>query len=152
MLRVCLLLMHAFTLLYICVIVLRLCHFRNFWLTPLIRHLTITDDLNLPHSQVHVGKGYLFFAYIIDLIFVCLISECENLFLRHKNSGKCITTAKLVYKIPDYAKSYFAVMTDNCLNSSAQFRYVDNELSDNFIPHSQMHVHKASLFSPISLI
>ena len=36
-----------------------------------------------------------------------------------------------MYNKSDHAKPYFAVMTDNCLNSSAQFRYVDNELLHN---------------------
>ena len=30
-----------------------------------------------------------------------------------------------------HAKPYFAVMIDNCLNSSAQFRYLENELLHN---------------------
>ena len=64
-------------------------------------------------------------------MFFGLYSECENLFLRHTKSGKCIATGKLVYSKPNHAKPYFAVMTDNCLNSSAQFRFVDNELLHN---------------------
>ena len=36
-----------------------------------------------------------------------------------------------MYNHPYYAKPYFAVMTDNCLNSSAQFRYLNSELLHN---------------------
>ena len=56
--------------------------------------------------------------------------ECESLFLRHRKSGKCIATGELVYQ-KTHAKPYFAVMIDNCLNSSAQFRYLENELLHN---------------------
>ena len=56
--------------------------------------------------------------------------ECESLFLRHRKSGKCIATGELVYQ-KTHAKPYFAVMIDNCLNSSAQFRFLENELLHN---------------------
>ena len=80
---------------------------------------------------MHVRKACLFYAYIVDINVFCLILESENLFLRHNKSGKCITTGKLVYNNPDHAIPYFAVMTDNCLNSSAQFRYLETELLHN---------------------
>ena len=56
--------------------------------------------------------------------------ECDSLFLRHGKSGKCIATGELVYQ-RKHAKPYFAVMIDNCLNSSAQFRFLENELLHN---------------------
>ena len=56
--------------------------------------------------------------------------ECESLFLRHGETGKCIATGQLVYK-KEHAKPYFAIMIDNCLNSSAQFRYLETELLHN---------------------
>ena len=36
-----------------------------------------------------------------------------------------------MYYIPDYALPYYVVMTDNCLDSKAQFRYLDTELLHN---------------------
>ena len=59
-----------------------------------------------------------------------LFLECESLFLRHRETGKCIATGQLVYKAA-HAKPYFAVMIDNCLNSSAQFSYLETELLHN---------------------
>ena len=56
--------------------------------------------------------------------------ECNSLFLRHRKSGKCIATGELVYQ-REHAKPYFAVMIDNCLNSSAQFRFLENEIVHN---------------------
>ena len=53
--------------------------------------------------------------------------ECESLFLRHRETGKCIATGELVYEAT-HAEPYFAVMIDNCLNNSAQFRYLETEL------------------------
>ena len=74
-------------------------------------------------------RAYL--APVVDVNVFCLILESENLFLRHTKSGKCIRTGKLVYNNPRHAKPYFVVMTNNCLNPRAQFRYVDNELLHN---------------------
>ena len=64
-------------------------------------------------------------------MFIFLFSDCQSFFLRHTNSGKCITSGEFVYDNPNRAFSYFAVMTDNCLNVSAQFRYLDSELLHN---------------------
>ena len=61
-----------------------------------------------------------------------LFSDCQSLFLRHTQSGKCITRSEeLVYNNPSYAFPYFVVMTDNCLDDKAQFRYLDSELLHN---------------------
>jgi hypothetical protein len=61
-----------------------------------------------------------------------LFSDCQSLFLRHTESGKCIATSQeLVYDAPNWAFPYFVVMTDNCLNVRAQFRYLDSELLNN---------------------
>ena len=65
-------------------------------------------------------------------MFIFLFSDCQSFFLRHTDSGKCITASEeLVYDNPKYAFPYFVVMTDNCLNVSAQFRYLDSELLHN---------------------
>ena len=56
-----------------------------------------------------------------------LFIDCQGLFLRHTESGKCITGSdELVYDDPDYALPYFVVMTDNCLDDKAQFLYLNN--------------------------
>ncbi len=61
-----------------------------------------------------------------------LFSDCQSLFLRHTRSGKCITRSEeLVYNNSDYALPYYVVMTDNCLDDKAQFRYLDSELLHN---------------------
>ncbi len=61
-----------------------------------------------------------------------LFSECQSLFLRHTPSGKCITRSEeLVYNDPTHALPYFVVMTENCLDVKAQFRYVNSELLHN---------------------
>ena len=36
-----------------------------------------------------------------------------------------------MYNTPHYALPYFVVMTDNCLDDKAQFRYLDSELLHN---------------------
>ena len=56
--------------------------------------------------------------------------ECQSLFLRHRKTGKCIATGELVYE-EEHAKPYFAIMIKNCLNSRAQFRYLETELLQN---------------------
>jgi hypothetical protein len=64
--------------------------------------------------------------------FFFVIVGCQNIFLRHTDSGKCITSSEeLVFNNPTWALSYFVVMTDNCLNVSAQFRYLDSALLHN---------------------
>ena len=56
-----------------------------------------------------------------------LFIDCQGLFLRHTESGKCITGSdELVYDDLDYALPYFVVMTDNCLDDKAQFLYLNN--------------------------
>lgn len=57
--------------------------------------------------------------------------ECKSLFLRHEGTRKCIAAGELLNKNTRKKLLYFAVMTDNCLNSSAQFRYLENELLHN---------------------
>ena len=60
-------------------------------------------------------------------ILMLLFIDCQGLFLRHTESGKCITGSdELVYNVPDYALPYFVVMTDNCLDDKAQFLYLNN--------------------------
>ena len=61
-----------------------------------------------------------------------LFSDCESFFLKHTQSGKCITRSEeLVYNNPNHAFPYFVVMTDNCLDDKVQFRYLDSELLHN---------------------
>ena len=61
-----------------------------------------------------------------------LFIDCQGVFLRHTKSGKCITRSEeLVYNYPSYALPYFVVMTDNCLDLKAQFRYLNPELLQN---------------------
>ena len=63
-------------------------------------------------------------------IFILLCSDCRGLFLRHTQTGKCITTSELAYDAPE-AIPYYVVLTDNCLNDTAQFRYLDRPLLFN---------------------
>ena len=61
----------------------------------------------------------------VNVLFV----DCRCLFLRHTQTGKCITrSTELVYNNPHHAFPYFVVLTDNCLDSNAQFRYLNNQL------------------------
>ena len=58
-----------------------------------------------------------------------MFSDGQTFFLKHTDSGKCITRRER----PAYANSsnafpYFVAMTENCLNFSAQFSYGDTEL------------------------
>ena len=65
-------------------------------------------------------------------IILCL--DCQGLFLRHTETGKCITVSEdLAYNSPSYAFPYFVEMTDKCLDTKAQFRYVNNELLHNIV-------------------
>jgi hypothetical protein len=58
--------------------------------------------------------------------------DCQSLFLRHTQTGKCVAVSEeLVYNLPNHAFPYFVVMTDDCLNDKAQFRYLDTELLHN---------------------
>ena len=63
---------------------------------------------------------------------IFLFSDCQSLFLRYTQSGKCITRSEeLVYDASSWALPYYVVMTDNCLDDKAQFRYLDSELLHN---------------------
>ena len=65
---------------------------------------------------------------MLSLLFI----DCYGFFLRHTESGKCITRSEeLVYDNKGYALPYFVVMTDNCLDVRAQFRYLNPELLQN---------------------
>ena len=79
---------------------------------------------------------YFIFTRQLSLHLKCylcmLFIDCYGLFLRHTESGKCITRSEeLVYKNAGYALPYFVVMTDNCLDVKAQFRYLNPELLQN---------------------
>ena len=58
--------------------------------------------------------------------------DCQGLFVRHTQTGNCIRRSeKLVYNNPRYASPYYVVMTNNCLDDKAQFRYHNKELLQN---------------------
>ena len=58
--------------------------------------------------------------------------DCQGLFLRHTQTGKCIRRSeKLVYNNPSFGSPYYVVMTNNCLDDKAQFRYNNSELLQN---------------------
>ena len=56
-----------------------------------------------------------------------VIAGCQSLFLRQTQTGECIASSeKLAYNGPNHAFPYYVVMTDNCLDVKAQFRYLTN--------------------------
>ncbi len=63
--------------------------------------------------------------YSISQCFGCssFFADCQSLFLRQNDTGRCIKPGRLLYNNPKYAKPYLAVMTDNCLDVKAQFRF-----------------------------
>lgn len=68
-----------------------------------------------------------------------MFSDGQTLFIRDTDSGKCITRAEeLPCANSSYALPYFVVMTDNCLNISAQFSYRDTELLKNIEKNGTM--------------
>ena len=77
----------------------------------------------------YFARQYL--ASSMNLEFLLFI-DCYALFLRHNESGKCITRSEeAVYISKGYALPYFVVMTDNCLDVKAQFGYLNPELLQN---------------------
>jgi hypothetical protein len=87
------------------------------------------------------------FCVAVNVKFFFVIVGCQNLFLRHTDSGKCITSSEeLVFNDPKLAFSYFVVMTVNCLNVSAQFRYLDSELLHNIEKEGTLISSTHSLF------
>ena len=68
-------------------------------------------------------------SIILSAVVLCFLDFQGSLFLRHTETGKCIKTSQeLVYANPTHAFPYYVVMTDNCLESNALFRYLDNQL------------------------
>ena len=59
-----------------------------------------------------------------------LFAGCESLFLRHTQSGDCIAAGSQISNTNN-SRRYWAEMVNNCLNVSAQFRYLDTELLQN---------------------
>ena len=66
---------------------------------------------------------------LLNIIFF-LFLDCRSLFLRHDNSGKCISAGNSVYD-SNWANPRWARMIDNCLQHNAQFRYLDTEHLQN---------------------
>ena len=60
-----------------------------------------------------------------------MFTDSQSLFLRHVQSGKCIAAGHIVYDSGGWALPFWAIMTENCLNVSAQFRYLDSEILYN---------------------
>ena len=74
--------------------------------------------------------------------FSFVFSDCQSLFLRHIETGKCIGASdELVYDNPAHAFPYFVKMTDNCLDDKAKFRYLDVQQLHNIAK-------EATLMSP----
>ena len=81
---------------------------------------------------INSKKFRAFQLVVINIDIFFLFSDCQTFFLRHTDSGKCITrTEELVCTNLSYAFAYFVAMTDNCLNVSAQFNYLDTGLLQN---------------------
>ncbi|XP_028402428.1 receptor-type tyrosine-protein phosphatase S-like [Dendronephthya gigantea] len=59
-----------------------------------------------------------------------MIKDCESFFMRQNSTPKkCITREEsLIYKNPSHARPSWVIMTDNCLDDKAQFRYKDTEI------------------------
>ena len=58
---------------------------------------------------------------------ILLFIDCQGFFLRHTASERCIKRSEeLVYDSPNYALPYLVVMTENCLDVTAQFLYLNN--------------------------
>ena len=73
-------------------------------------------------SSLPIARKRLFFV------------DCRGLFLRHTQTGKCIAASdELVYNNKRHALPYYVVMTDNCLDKKAEFRYLDNQLLHNIV-------------------
>ena len=69
---------------------------------------------------------------LLFCVILFMFKGCQNLFLRHTLTGKCIARSeKLVYNNSNYAFPYYVVMSDNCLDNKAQFRYLDSQLLHN---------------------
>lgn len=64
-------------------------------------------------------------------VLVLRFTDCQSLFLKHTQSGKCITKGESAFVSWWIRNNYFARMTDKCLNVKSQFRYLDNELLQN---------------------
>jgi hypothetical protein len=62
---------------------------------------------------------------------IFLIADSQSVFLRHVQSGKCITAGGIVYDTKGWSSPYWAIMTANCLDVNAQFRYLDSEILYN---------------------
>ena len=77
-----------------------------------------------------------------------LFVDCQGLFLRHTWTEKCISRSEeLVYNQSHYAFPYYVVMTDNCLDNKAQFRYLDSELLHNIEVGTLLSSPRADYFS-----
>ena len=59
-----------------------------------------------------------------------MFAGCQSFFLRHTQFGNCIAAGSTITDGMT-ARRYWAEMVSNCLNGSAQFRYLDTELLQN---------------------
>ena len=100
-------------------------------------NINVSRDQNWFNSSIYSRGNYFtdtLFCHQCHCIsiFILLCSDCGGLFLRHTQTGKCITPSdELVYDAPNDAIPYYVVLTDNCLNDTAQFRYLDKPLLSN---------------------
>ena len=76
--------------------------------------------------------SWLFHRWLVVFgISLFVFKDSQSLFLRHVQSGKCITAEGLVYDNGGYSLPYWTIMTENCLDVNAQFRYLDSEILYN---------------------
>ena len=113
---------------------------------------------HLYHQLVYQGVCRAFQVFYWKLFISCIIADCQSLFLRHTQSGQCITKGRLVINTPDRALPYFAVMSDNCLGVESQFRYLNNsellqniETGGTFRPtHEKVYRSRLTLFNAVA--
>ena len=79
-----------------------------------------------------------------------LLSGCQEFFLRHTLSGKCIS-AEHLFRDNKAGKRYWAEMVQDCLHKNASFRYLQSKLVHNIatggsLVTSSSHLYEGRLF------
>ncbi|XP_028399361.1 uncharacterized protein LOC114522811 [Dendronephthya gigantea] len=70
--------------------------------------------------------SWLFYRWLLFFyISVITIQDSWEFFLRQTETSECIAPEDSYFGRGDHSKRYWARMVDNCLKSSAQFRYID---------------------------
>jgi hypothetical protein len=69
--------------------------------------------------------------YFVIYLFLCFVSGAACFFVKHVQTGMCINVTGLIQVDKLWGKLFAVALSNNCLDSAVQFRFLDNSAMFN---------------------